>query len=186
MLISFPNRKRGRSGGRLSRKNGLYLRDMTESYFLTTEISLEGISMIFQDAVAHTCCRHYTPEQLRAWLNRATCQRWKTLLESDLHFIAAQCREDGDLAGFASVNASGYLHSMFVRPRHQRKGVATMLLRAAEAYAAERGAETVHAEVSHTARPFFEKSGFGIVRRQTVDVDGIGMDNWLMCKKLDR
>lgn len=159
---------------------------MTESYFLTTEISLEGVSMIFQDAVAHTCCRHYTPEQLRAWLNRATCQRWKTLLESDLHFIAAQCREDGDLAGFASVNASGYLHSMFVRPRHQRKGVATMLLRAAEAYAAERGAETVHAEVSHTARPFFEKSGFGIVRRQTVDVDGIGMDNWLMCKKLDR
>lgn len=157
---------------------------MTAHYFLTTEISIECICMIFQDSVAHTCCRDYTSGQLQAWLNRATEERWQKLKNSDLHFIAARCCETGEYAGFTSVNAGGYLHSMFVRPCYQRKGVASMLLRAAETYAIAQGADELHTEASHTARPFFEKNGFGIIRRQTVDVDGVEMDNWLMDKKL--
>ncbi|HBV14092.1 GNAT family N-acetyltransferase [Chryseobacterium carnipullorum] len=41
------------------------------------------------------------------------------------------------------------------------------------------------ADVSKTAKPFFEKMGFKMIREQTVDVKGIGLTNYKMEKELN-
>lgn len=105
--------------------------NMTD-YLLTTSVTAEALSPVFEEAVRVTCCKDYTPGQVEAWVQRATSSRWQELLSGDLHFLAAVSQPSGEVAGFISVRGDGYLHSLFVHPAHQRRGVASFLLRAAE------------------------------------------------------
>ena len=47
-----------------------------------------------------------------------------------------------------------------------------------------RGADCLFSNVSLTARPFFEKWGFGVESPQIVQVRGIALRNFRMCKQL--
>lgn len=73
---------------------------------------------------------------------------------------------------------------MFVDYRQQRRGVATLLLHEAEFLAKCKGAGKLTSEVSITARPFFEKHGFDVVRENVVNIGGIVMTNYSMEKLL--
>ena len=106
--------------------------NMTD-YLLTTSVTAEALSPVFEEAVRVTCCKDYTPGQVEAWVQRATSSRWQELLSGDLHFLAAVSQPSGEVAGFISVRGDGYLHSLFVHPAHQRRGVASFLLRASMA-----------------------------------------------------
>lgn len=139
---------------------------------------------VFKASVGDTCSRHYTQKQINAWIGKATPGRWKELFESDLHFILAEDTETEKIAGFTSIDTAGYLHSMFVRPEFQRQGVASLLLCAAEQFAAGHHAGSVHSEVSITARPFFERRGYVVEKEQTVVVGEVEMTNFVMRKGL--
>jgi GNAT superfamily N-acetyltransferase len=104
--------------------------------------------------VRETCAKDYSAVQLDAWIARATPARWQQLLSGDLHFIAAVNQTSGELAGFASINPDGYLHSMFVRPGYQKKGVASFMLHALEDWVMRFQASDIYSEVSITALPF--------------------------------
>lgn len=127
--------------------------NMTD-YLLTTSVTAEALSPVFEEAVRVTCCKDYTPSQVEAWVQRATSSRWRELLSGDLHFLAAVSQPSGEVAGFISVRGDGYLHSLFVHPAHQRRGVASFLLRAAEEEARRSEAPDLFSEVSLTAKPF--------------------------------
>ncbi len=47
-------------------------------------------------------------------------------------------------------------------------------------WATRRGLRRLHAEVSVTAQPFFERMGFRLVRPQVVERRGVKFDNLLM------
>lgn len=133
--------------------------NMTD-YLLTTSVTAEALSPVFEEAVRVTCCKDYTPSQVEAWVQRATSSRWQELLSGDLHFLAAVSQPTGEVAGFISVRGDGYLHSLFVHPAHQRRGVASFLLHAAEEEARCSEAPDLFSEVSLTAKPFFCRRDF--------------------------
>ena len=99
-------------------------------YILITSVTAEKLFGVFEESVRETCAKDYSAVQIDAWIARATPARWQQLLSGDLHFIAAVNQTSGELAGFASINPDGYLHSMFVRPRYQKKGIASFMLHA--------------------------------------------------------
>ena len=70
------------------------------------------------------------------------------------------------MLGFSSMNGKGYLHSLFVHKNQQGKGIATQLLFEVERIAKQYGATEITSEVSLTARPFFEKKGYKVVKTQ--------------------
>ena len=82
------------------------------------------------------------------------------------------------------MNAEGYLHSMFVHKDWQGKGVATLLLSEVEKMARGYGVPRISAEVSITARPFFEKHGYGVVREQKAKANRLYLTNYAMEKEL--
>lgn len=139
---------------------------------------------VFEASVRNTCIGDYTPEQIDAWVGRATEQRWRELFETGLSFFIAEDTLTNETAGFVSVNAEGYIHSMFVYPDFQRCGVATLLLGKAEEFALEYGAKRMCSEVSKTALPFFKSAGYKVEREQTVTVNGVEMNNFVMGKSL--
>lgn len=147
------------------------------------ESDIPLLSGLLRASVEGSCRHDYTPAQIAAWTGRCTGERWRELLRSDLRFLVARSA-DGTPMGFASVRADGFLHSMFVVPVFQRAGVATRLLREAERLASAAGAVEMESEVSLTARPFFEHSGFTVIRRQQVPVGSERLTNFVMRKKL--
>jgi putative acetyltransferase len=64
------------------------------------------------------------------------------------------------------------------------RGVGRTLYGAVEREARAEGLRRIFTEASITARPFFERRGFRVVREQTVVVRGVAMTNFAMEKPL--
>lgn len=82
---------------------------------------------LFRATVLTVNSKDYTKEEVEDW---ASCgdsvEHWKELLAKNDYIGALDGQ--GGIVGFSSMNAEGYLHSMFVHKDWQGKGVATLLL----------------------------------------------------------
>ena len=72
-----------------------------------------------------------------------------------------------------------YTH-LYVHADHQNQGVATAICDALEQTAP--GNITTHASI--TARPFFEKRGYKVIKEQLVERQGIFLTNFVMEKEM--
>lgn len=142
---------------------------------------LDTMILLFRGTVEHINSRDYTDVQIAAWLRKASRERWEELWHDDLVFWVAE-DEDHKIAGFASVDMRGYLHSMYVHYAFQRSGVASVLLKQVERFCLQHNLRVLTSDVSITARPFFERKGFRVIREQQVDIDGALLTNFSMEK----
>lgn len=134
---------------------------------------------LFYDTV-HTVNRSdYTREQLDAWApdREADPTEWGRTL-SEAYTLVAVAK--GALVGFGSIGPTGYLDMLFVHKDFQRKGIAAALCDRLEG-AVDVPAITTHASL--TAKPFFEKRGYRIVREQQVVRKGVLLTNCMMEKR---
>lgn len=118
--------------------------------------------------------RDYTPAQIAAWApDDYDRQAWLERLQRNQPFIA---EIDGTIVGFADVQTDGYIDHFFCSASAQGQGVGRALMNKLLAHNYPR----FYANVSITARPFFERFGFCVVREQQVVVRGIELTNFLM------
>ncbi|MGE0500051.1 MAG: GNAT family N-acetyltransferase [Rhizobiaceae bacterium] len=129
---------------------------------------LDAVIGIFQRAIREVAARDYSPDQIAAWsaVERNEWEQWRLSRPAWIAEI------EGRPAGFTDLEDDGHLDMMFVHPDHQGVGVATALLDAVEKHAAALGLAAIYAEASITARPFFVRRGFRIVRQGTVETGG--------------
>ena len=148
-----------------------------------TEQDILEMQALFHATVLTVNSRDYTKEEVEDW---ASCgnsiEHWKELLANN-GYIGALDGQDG-LIGFSSMNTEGYLHSMFVHKDWQGKGVATLLLSEVEKMARGYGVHKISVEVSITARPFFEKHGYKVVKKQKARANRLYLTNYVMEKTL--
>ncbi len=139
---------------------------------------LGEILELFYDTVHTVNARDYTPEQLDAWADGAPdLEEWGRTLSEHTAFVAV---EDGKILGFGDIDASGYLDRLYVHKDFQRRGIASALCEALEG-AVE--AERIVTHASVTARPFFEKRGYRVIRERRVVRHGVPMTNYRMEKR---
>lgn len=91
----------------------------------------------------------------------------------------------GQMAGFSDVSDDGFVDMMFVAPTVLRRGVARQLLAYGEHVARARNVRALSADVSITARPFFESQGFVVVAEQRPVKRGVSLTNFAMRKSLE-
>lgn len=94
------------------------------------------------------------------------------------------CVVEDAIAGFSDVSRTGYIDMMFVSPGYARRGLASALLAVLEAEAQAVGAVALSADVSLTARPFFERHGFVVKAEQHPLKAGVPMANFHMSRPL--
>lgn len=138
----------------------------------------------FHDAITVTASVDYTPEQVEAWARpgkRDLCE-WDRSMLARASYVALV---GGEVAGFSDVSDDGYIHMMFVSPRFARRGVARELLSFLEIRARQSSARQLSANVSITARPFFEAAGFRVEVEQHPVFGGVVMTNFHMTKELE-
>ena len=138
---------------------------------------LPRIAALFYETVHTVCAKDYTKAQLDAWATGDIDERaWN---ESFLAHTTLVAEERDELLGFADMTADGYLDRLYVKHSHLRRGVATALLTALESACP---AQEYTAHVSLTARPFFERRGYRVVKEQQVERKGVLLTNFVMKK----
>lgn len=139
---------------------------------------------VFFESVRQVAARDYSPEQVAAWApEQPDLAQWTQRLQRLAPFVAERAAA---LVGYADVQADGYIDHFYVAASAGRQGVGSALMQQIHDTAAQRQTPLLYAQVSLTARPFFEKWGFVVLTRQTVWARGVAMDNLRMHKPLTK
>lgn len=87
---------------------------------------------------------------------------------------------NGELVGFADLQADGYIDHFFCAAHCQGRGVGRALMQQLMAVAQARGLSRLYSHVSLTARPFFEHCGFVVRAQQAVSIRAVTLTNFVM------
>jgi putative acetyltransferase len=144
---------------------------------------LEAVVILFQRSVREIASRDYASAQISAWAPEAPdLDAWGRRLRTGGVFVYER---NDRIAGFARVDDTGCLDLLYVHPEVQRQGVARALFDRVISWAVSRDIRQLHAAVSITARPFFERMGFHIVRKQLVERRGVSLQNFRMARNIE-
>ncbi len=137
------------------------------------------LAKLFYDTVHTVNARDYTREQLDAWADgQIDLEQWNRSFLAHESVVAV----DGErIIGFGDLADSNYLDRLFVHRDCQGRGVATAICDRLER--AARGTVVTHASI--TARPFFEKRGYRVIKERQVERRGVLLTNFVMEKRLD-
>jgi GNAT superfamily N-acetyltransferase len=146
-------------------------------------VDTPAIVSLFRDTVHRINGCDYSAEQIEAWAPEAAdMDSWRRRLEDKATFVA---EEDDKIVGFAELEANGYIDCLYCHADYQHRGIGSALLYHVETRARRVGLSHLEADISVTARPFFERKGFVLIRAQNVERHGVPLLNYYMKKQLD-
>lgn len=141
-----------------------------------------NIAALFRDTIHTVNTRDYTPEQINAWAPATiNVDKWAVKL-AEHYTVIAEC--NGEMCGFGDMDNTGYFDHLFVHKDHQGKGIASRIVKGIESYAVKKQFPVITVAVSITAKPFFLKQGYVIVKQQEVTYNGAVFTNFLMKKDM--
>lgn len=135
---------------------------------------------LFTETVHAVCRGDYSPEQLDAWAGGVDPEGWDRSFREHVTIVAEAA---GEIAGFGDIDHGGYLDRLYIHKDFQRQGIAAALCDRLEV-AVPVPVITTHASI--TARGFFEKRGYRVVREQQVERHGILLTNYIMELKREK
>ena len=138
------------------------------------------LAELFYQTVHSVNTKDYTKEQLNAWATgKVNLKEWNRSFLEHKTVIAAESKT---IVGFGDIDTTGYLDRLYVHRDYQRHGIATAICDELERLSAGKRIIT-HASI--TAKPFFLKRGYRVIREQSVVRNGIALTNYVMEKSAD-
>ena len=135
------------------------------------------LAKLFYQTVHEVNKKDYTKEQLNAWATgEVDLDAWNhSFLE---HYTLVAVEQDRIL-GFGDIDETGYLDRLYVHKDHQRERIASELCDKLEAHVPF----NIRTHASITAKPFFQKRGYKVIKEQQVERRGILLTNFVMLLK---
>lgn len=132
---------------------------------------------LFYNTVHNVNAKDYTKEQLNVWATgQVDLEKWNESLQEHFSVVAV---DDEIIVGFGDIDKTGYIDRLFVHADYQGKSIATAICNQLEQ--AVKGNIITHASI--TAKPFFEKRGYNLVKEQQVERQGNFLTNYVMIKE---
>lgn len=138
-----------------------------------------ALAAIYYNTIHHINKADYNQQQIHAWAPETHldpnfwAEKWDRIVP-----IVAEL--DGRPVGFVEFESTGYIDCFYCHHEVQGKGVGRALMNEVFKRAREQGIDRIYADVSITAKPFFEKMGFQVEKAQTVEIRGMKLDNFMM------
>lgn len=135
------------------------------------------LTELFYNTVHIVNAKDYSKRQLDVWATgNIDLVKWDLSFQEHYSIVAL---DDKTIIGFGDIDKTGYLDRLFVHTNYQRKGVASALCNKLEQ--TFRGKIVTHASI--TAKPFFEKRGYNVVKEQQIERQGVFLTNFVMVKE---
>lgn len=141
----------------------------------------QDLANIYYYTIHNINSRDYSEEQMNAWAPISCLQtagwqeKWKKVAP-----IVAEI--ENKIVGFAEFEANGHIDCFYVHHEYQGCGVGSALMKEMLNQAKKLKLKRIFAEVSITAKPFFEAQGFGVVKEQNVAIREVKLTNFVMEK----
>jgi putative acetyltransferase len=143
---------------------------------------IESVLKLFYDTVHSVNSKDYDNEQLKAWAPKELDRlKWIESLNKNYSIVV---EENTQIIGFGDIDLTGYLDRLYVHKNYQGKKVASKLINALENYIFNKGIKSITTDASITAKPFFEKKGYKVIKEQQVELRGQLFTNFKMCKNI--
>lgn len=150
---------------------------------LYSEADASSLAAIYFNTIHNINSKDYSPEQINAWAPVSSLEtdgwmhKWQKLIP-----IVATI--DKKVVGFAELENNGHIDCFYCHHEYQGCGVGSALLNEVEKSARKSKLNKLFAEVSITAKPFFEAKGFTVTKQQSVVVREVELTNFVMEKLL--
>lgn len=140
----------------------------------------QEIAQLFYDTVHSINAKDYSTDQLNAWATGVIdIDLWdKSFLE---HYTIVTV-EDKIITGFGDIDQAGYLDRLYVHKDYQHIGIATAICNELENYIFKKKITHISTHASITAKPFFEKRGYTVIKKNQVRRNGQELTNYTMKK----
>lgn len=141
----------------------------------------EQMAKLFYQTVHTINAKDYTKEQLDVWATgKVDLQEWNRSFSE--HYTVVAVKNDV-IVGFGDIDRAGYLDRLYVHKDYQNQGIATAICDKLE-HSSDFDRIKTHASI--TAKPFFEKRGYIVLKEQQVERQGIFLTNYVMIKELKK
>lgn len=135
------------------------------------------VSELFYNTVYTINAKDYTKEQLDVWANKEIdLEKFNKSLIEHYSLVAV---ENKIIVGFGDIDETGYLDRLFVHKDYQNRGIATAICNRLEQKILK-GKIITHSSI--TAKSFFEKRGYKVIKEQQVERKGLFLTNYIMEK----
>lgn len=140
---------------------------------------------LFYDTVHSVNKKDYTIEQLNVWEppeeQVTKLERWRESMHRNITLVALVGES---IVGFSDMTSNGHLDRLYVHKDYLRQGIATALVQNLENEARKLKLTEIDTEASITAKPFFERNGYSVIHKQSVERNSILLTNYFMIKSL--
>ncbi len=142
------------------------------------------LAKIYYNTIHSINIKDYNEEQVNAWAPESSLgtDGWIRKWENLPPWVAVI---NDQIVGFTEFERSGHIDCFYCHHRYQGIGVGKALMKHIKSIANNNGISRVWAEVSITAKPFFESQGFEVVKKQAVNIRGVELANFVMECNLD-
>jgi len=142
-----------------------------------------ALRTIFSDTIRRVNVADYSEAEVEAWAaGGRDCAVWQQKMDAIAPFIA---EADGEIVGYADLQQDGLIDHFFCHHNYQGKGVGRRLMAHIFIVGQSLGISRYYSMVSITARPFYERFGFNVVKAQTVEIGGQRLRNFYMERVVD-
>lgn len=133
------------------------------------------LAELFYYTVHKINIKDYSKEQVNAWANKnIDLSKWNDSLLSHYTVIA---EINKNIVGFGDISKTGYLDRLYVHYNFQNQGIATAICNKLEQNV---NTPKIITHASITARNFFEKRGYKVIKKQQVQRQNIFLTNYIM------
>ena len=137
---------------------------------------------LYVDTIKAVCINDYNSEQIAVWTSSVeNAERWDKVLKNQLVIVA---EKNNKMVGYGTLDNGNYIDFFYIHKDFQRQGIADHILQQIESQARKRGHLILSSDVSITAKPFFEKKGFKVLKEQKNIKKGVELINYKMEKVL--
>lgn len=143
---------------------------------------LNELQQLFTDTVKFVCKADYDDKQIEVWTaSIENKERWNDIITNQMVIVA---QHKNKITGFCTLYKGNYIDLLYVHKEFQRQGIANKLYTYIEKAAKQQAQNKLTADVSKTAKPFFQKMGFTVLAEQKVIIRGIELINYKMIKEI--
>lgn len=139
------------------------------------------LSLIYYNTIHNINSKDYTPGQINAWAPTSSLEikDWQKKWERIPPIIALI---NDQIVGFSEFEPNGHIDCFYVHHLFQGRGIGNFLMIKIEEKAHSNNITKIYAEVSISAKPFFIRKGFKVIKQQIVTIRNQELQNFIMEK----